>query len=50
LVFERRFFGGWFDEFGCARIFFVLISLPLAFIQRRGKRRRNRLSRVRVLL
>jgi hypothetical protein len=49
LVFGRRFFGGWFSEFGHAKIFFSVVSLPVAFIPRSDKRRKNGMSRVRVL-
>jgi hypothetical protein len=50
LIFERRFFGGWFSKFGGAGIFFVIVSFPLSFMWRSNKRRRNGLSRVRALL
>jgi hypothetical protein len=49
LIVGRRFFGGWFGEFGRARIFVVIVSFPLAFVRRSGGRRRDGLSRVRVL-
>jgi hypothetical protein len=49
-VIWRRIFGSWFGEFGHARSFFAITSLPLAHIRRGGRRRRNRLSRIRVLL
>jgi hypothetical protein len=50
LISGRRFFDGGFGKLGRAGIFFVVISLPLAFIRRSGRRRRNGLSRARVLL
>jgi hypothetical protein len=50
LFFGRRFFGGWFEEFGRAGIFFVVISFPLALVQRSGRKRRDGVSGVRGLL
>ena len=47
LVFRRRFFGSWFGEFGCAGIF-VIVSFPLVPIRRSGRRRRDRVGRVRT--
>jgi hypothetical protein len=48
LIFGRRFFGDGFGEFGCARIL-AIVSLPLVLVRRRGRRRRNGVSRVRLI-
>jgi hypothetical protein len=49
LIVRRRFFSNWFAEFGRGGTF-VIVSLPLAPIRRSGRRRRrDGVSRVRML-
>jgi hypothetical protein len=50
LFLERGFFGGWFRKFGSARVFFVIVSFPRALVRRSGRRGRNGMSRIKVLV